>query len=217
MSVGQHQEVAGGQRWSSRSQNCQAAPGGLVVMPPSSSYPGELRYKHGSDAHRVPPGTSPSRRARSSSVQREQNHVETPSRGREPLKKGSSGTSCPGGPRSPSAELGLLSSVCSFSSFSRFSAAHAPDSSCCRTAGQNSRSSLRPTAEPSLRLWMAKSSEELKHCRGRRRRGRLEPPPGWPPRRGGGSPKFFFLPWRGWRAAGGGGRRWRAPLPRPGG
>lgn len=69
----------------------------------------------------------------------------------------------PPAPHLPSAELGLPSSVCSFSSFSRFSEAHAPDSSCCRMVGQNSLNSLCPTGEPSLRLWMAKSSTELKH------------------------------------------------------
>ena len=80
------------------------------------------------------------------------------------VPQGPGSARAPPAPRLPSAELGLLSSVCSFSSFSRFSEVHARDSSCCRMVGQNSLNSLCPTAEPSLRLWMAKSSTELKHC-----------------------------------------------------
>lgn len=123
--------------------------------------------------------------------------------------------SCPLLPCLPSAELGLLSSVCSFSSFSRFSEAHAPDSSCCRIVGQNSLNSLCPTVEPSLRLWMAKSSTELKH---------------WGKKRQAHASRLLQLrketlavcrapdlPGRGSSSAAAVGRHWRAPLPHPGG
>lgn len=64
----------------------------------------------------------------------------------------------------PSAEVGFPSSVCSFSSFSRFSDMQALDSNCCIIAGQKSWNSRWPRWDPSLRLWVAKRSEELKHC-----------------------------------------------------
>lgn len=130
---------------------------------------------------------------------------------RAPKAERGAGGRVPGrDPRAPpSAELGLLSSVCSFSSFSRFSAAHAADSSCCRTAGQKARSSAAPSTEPSLRLCAANSSAELKHCGGRRRTRREGEAAGRRPARG-----ELGLPGTRWRGAA---SRCRAPLPRPGG
>lgn len=138
------------------------------------------------------------------------------------------GSACspPPAPQLPSAELGLLSSVCSFSSFSRFSEAHAPDSSCCRMVGQNSLNSLCPTGEPSLRLWMAKSSTELKHWGREGTEMSLEIPTAPQgdfrnlygsfrgPQGGLGVPSLHG---RGSGAAEVFGRHWRVPLPHPGG